>query len=135
MVIHWVTPYSIFMVDKRVGCPRNLWIALQKKLNVRIISPDRPGVGISTFQESRQFLDWGNDIAQLADFLGLNKYSIFGLSGGAPHVLACIISDSLRIENASIVSGATPYDYKGTLKGMWFPVKLVHWFASWKKDK
>lgn len=106
-----------------------------KKLNVRIISPDRPGVGISTFQESRQFLDWGNDIAQLADFLGLNKYSIFGLSGGAPHVLACIISDSLRIENASIVSGATPYDYKGTLKGMWFPVKLVHWFASWKKDK
>lgn len=106
-----------------------------KKLNIRIISPDRPGVGISTFQENRQFLDWGNDITELADFLGLNKYSIFGLSGGAPHVLACIISDSSRIENASIVSGATPYDYKGTLKGMWFPVKLIHWFASWKKDK
>jgi pimeloyl-ACP methyl ester carboxylesterase len=106
-----------------------------KKLNIRIISPDRPGVGISTFQENRQFLDWGNDIAELADFLGLNKYSIFGLSGGAPHVLACLISDSSRIENASIVSGATPYDYKGTLKGMWFPVKLIHWFASWKNDK
>jgi len=105
-----------------------------KKLKIRIISPDRPGVGISTFQENRQFLDWGNDIAELADFLGLNKYSIFGLSGGAPHVLACLISDSSRIENASIVSGATPYDYKGTLKGMWFPVKLIHWFASWKKD-
>ena len=100
-----------------------------KKLNVRIISPDRPGVGISTFQENRQFLDWGNDITELVDFLGLNKYSIFGLSGGAPHVLACLMSDSSRIENASIVSGATPYDYKGTLKGMWFPVKLIHWFA------
>lgn len=106
-----------------------------KKLNIRIISPDRPGIGISTFQENRQFLDWGNDISALADFLGLNKYSIFGLSGGAPHVLACVFSDSSRIENASIVSGATPYDYKGTLKGMWFPVKLIHWFASWKKDK
>lgn len=105
------------------------------KLNVRLISPDRPGVGISTFQENRQFLDWGNDMAQLANSLGLKKYSIFGLSGGAPHVLACLISDSLRIENASIVSGATPYDYKGTLKGMWLPVKLIHWFASWKKDK
>jgi len=106
-----------------------------KKFNIRIISPDRPGIGISTFQDNRQFLDWSNDIAQLADSLGLNKYSVFGLSGGAPHVLACIFADSLRIENASIISGATPYDYKGTLKGMWVPVKLIHWFASLKKDK
>ena len=106
-----------------------------QKLNIRIISPDRPGVGISTFQEERQFLDWGSDIAQLAVSLGLSKYSIFGLSGGAPHVLACIITDSSSIENASIISGATPYDYKGTLKGMWFPVKLIHWFASREKDK
>ncbi len=106
-----------------------------KKLNIRIISPDRPGIGISTFQENRQFIGWGGDVAQLADSLGLSKYSIFGLSGGAPHVLACLISDSSRIENASVISGATPYDYKGTLKGMWFPVKLIHWFASWENDK
>ena len=106
-----------------------------KILNIRIISPDRPGIGISTFQDNRQFMDWGNDITQLANSLKLNKYSVFGLSGGAPHVLACILSDSSRIENASIISGATPYDYKGTLKGMWFPVKLIHWFASLEKDK
>ena len=105
------------------------------KLNIKLISPDRPGIGNSTFQANRQFLDWGNDISQLADSLGLSKYSVFGLSGGAPHVLACIISDSLRIENASIIAGATPYNYKGTLKGMWFPVKIIHWFASWKNDK
>ena len=106
-----------------------------KTLNIRIISPDRPGIGISTFQENRQFLDWGNDIAQLADSLGLDKYSVFGLSGGAPHVLACILTDSSRIEHASIISGATPYDYKGSLKGMWVPVKLIHWFASMKNEK
>ncbi len=106
-----------------------------KKLHVRIISPDRPGVGISTFQDNRQFLDWGNDIVQLADALGLSEYSVFGLSGGAPHVVACILSDSSRIQNASIVSGATPYSYEGTLKGMWFPVKIIHWMASWKNDK
>jgi len=71
----------------------------------------------------------------LADSLGLSKYSVFGLSGGAPHVLACILADSLSIENASIISGATPYNYQGTLKGMWFPVKIIHWLASWKNDK
>ncbi len=106
-----------------------------KKLNIRIISPDRPGIGLSTFQDNRQFLNWGGDVSQLADFLQISKYSVFGLSGGAPHVLACVLSDSSRIDNASIISGATPYNYKGTLKGMWFPVKLIHWIASWKNDK
>ena len=106
-----------------------------RKLNIRIISPDRPGVGLSTFQENRQFLDWGKDIIELADALNLTKFSIFGLSGGAPHVLSCIIYDSTRIENATIISGATPYHYKGSLKGMWFPVKLIHWFSSRSNDK
>ncbi len=106
-----------------------------KKFNIRIISPDRPGIGISTFQAKRQFLDWGNDIRQLADSLGLNKYSVFGMSGGAPHVLACVLTDSLSIVNASIISGASPYNYKGTLKGMWLPVKIIHWLASWSNDK
>lgn len=109
--------------------------SIANNMNVRVISPDRPGVGLSTFQENRQFLDWGKDIAELANSLGLEKYSIFGLSGGAPHVLSCLISDSSRITNASIVSGATPYNYKGTLKGMWFPVKIIHWFASWENGK
>jgi pimeloyl-ACP methyl ester carboxylesterase len=106
-----------------------------KMLNIRIISPDRPGIGLSTFQADRKFLDWGDDIIQLADSLKIIRYSIFGMSGGAPHVLACVFRDSSRIDNASIISGATPYDYKGTLKGMWFPVKLIHWFASMRKDK
>ncbi len=104
------------------------------ELGVRIIAPDRPGVGLSTFQENRSFQSWATDVEQLADSLQLERFSIFGLSGGAPHVLACLVSLSDRIENASIISGATPYNYKGTLKGMWFPVKLIHWFASWKSD-
>jgi pimeloyl-ACP methyl ester carboxylesterase len=106
-----------------------------ERLNIRLISPDRPGIGLSTFQVDRKFLDWGNDIVQLADSMQIKHYSIFGLSGGAPHVLACICNNASRIEKASIVSGATPYNYKGTLKGMWFPVKLIHWFAGMRKDK
>ena len=106
-----------------------------QELNIRIISADRPGVGLSSYYQNRQFIDWGKDISQLADFLQIKKYSVFGLSGGAPHVLSCILTHSSRIENAAIVAGATPYHYKGTLKGMWFPVKVIHWFASWENDK
>lgn len=106
-----------------------------KALGARIISPDRPGIGLSSFQENRTFLNWSDDVNELADSLGIEKYSVFGLSGGAPHVLSCLVNHSDRIINASIVSGATPYDYKGSLKGMWFPVKILHWLASMKSDK
>ena len=36
-----------------------------KELGARIISPERPGIGLSTFQKNRTFLDWGKDINEL----------------------------------------------------------------------
>lgn len=105
-----------------------------KSLNIRLISPDRPGIGLSTFKEDRRFLDWANDIEELANCLGLTNYSIFGLSGGAPHVLACLQTNVERTIKASIISGAAPYNYKNSTKGMWFPVKIIHWLANMKND-
>ncbi|MGB5370146.1 MAG: alpha/beta hydrolase [Flavobacteriaceae bacterium] len=104
------------------------------KLGVRIIAPDRPGVGLSTFQKDRSFLDWAKDIESLAEHLELETFSVFGLSGGAPHVLACAYALPDRILNVSIISGTGPHHYKGKLKGVWFPVKIMHWFATAKKD-
>ncbi|MCW5515298.1 alpha/beta fold hydrolase [Muriicola sp. Z0-33] len=106
-----------------------------KSLNIRIIAPDRPGIGLSSYQSYRTFLDWGKDVEQLADALKLKTFSVFGLSGGAPHVLACSYLIPERIVNATIVSGTAPYDYKGKLKGSWIPIRLMHWFAASKKDK
>ena len=104
------------------------------KLNIKLVAPDRPGIGLSTYHENRQLLDYASDIRELADYLKFEKFSIFGLSGGGPHVLACAYSMPDRIEKVTIVSGTGPNNYKGKLKGMWFPVKLVHWFAASKKD-
>lgn len=105
------------------------------ELGVQLIVPDRPGIGLSSFQVNRTFLGWAKDITVLADSLGVARFSVFGLSGGAPHVLACAHEIPDRIVKTSLVAGAAPYDYKGTKKGMWFPVKLIHWLASRKKDK
>lgn len=105
------------------------------RLGVRIIAPDRPGVGLSSFQENRSFLGWAKDIENLADHLELETFSVFGLSGGAPHVLACAYSFPERLQNVTMVSGTGPHNYKGRLKGVWFPVKIMHWFASSKNDK
>lgn len=105
------------------------------KKGIRIIAPDRPGIGLSSFQENRSFLDWAKDIEHLANHLELKTFSIFGLSGGAPHVLACAYTFPDRLQNVTIVSGTGPHDYNGKLKGVWFPVKLMHWFAISKNDK
>ena len=106
-----------------------------KKLGLRIISPDRPGIGLSTFQKDRSLTDYPSDIIQLADSLNIGTFRVIGLSGGGPHALACAHALPHRVLKVAIVSGAAPYSYKGKLKGAWFPIKLVHWFAASDNDK
>ncbi len=105
------------------------------QLGIKIIAPDRPGIGKSSPHPGRSFVDWADDVRQLADALGIQAFSLLGLSGGAPHVLACAQEIPDRLLRVGIVAGAAPYNYRGTKKGMWLPLKLVHWFASWEKDK
>jgi pimeloyl-ACP methyl ester carboxylesterase len=56
---------------------------------VRLIAPDRPGYGRSTFQPNRRIPGWSSDIEQLTDHLGIDRFAVFGASGGGPYALAC----------------------------------------------
>lgn len=95
------------------------------KANVRLITPDRPGFGLSTFQSNRQLLDWPDDILELAEFLAIDRFSIFGLSGGGPHVLATAHKIPERINKAAIISGTAPPEMPDLYQGMWPPVRLI----------
>lgn len=97
--------------------------------NIRLIAPDRPGFGLSDFQVNRQILDWVTDVCALADNLNINKFSIFGLSGGAPHILALVAPE--RINNAAIISGVAPISAKKRFHGMWFPVRMIFFLAKY----
>ena len=57
-------------------------VDVARKFNIRIISPDRPGHGTSTFQQDRRLIDYPNDISQLAKYLGIARYHVIGQSGG-----------------------------------------------------
>jgi pimeloyl-ACP methyl ester carboxylesterase len=57
--------------------------------NVRVISLDRPGFGRSSGQDRRSFLDWPSDLLALTERLGIDRFAIVGVSGGAPYALAC----------------------------------------------
>ena len=77
--------------------PGASWMPPQLRTGVRLICPDRPGFGRSTFQPGRTLLDWPSDVEQLADHLGLDQFGLIGHSGGGPHALACAAALPERI--------------------------------------
>ena len=64
---------------------------LLAKLHIRLITPDRPGIGLSTPSRDRTVADWAADVRQLTDhLLGVGQpFSILGFSAGATYALAC----------------------------------------------
>lgn len=77
-------------------------------LGVRIIAPDRPGIGLSPHQPDRRLLDWPPVMAELADALGLSCFRVLGLSGGAPYALATAWALPERVQAVGVISGAPP---------------------------
>src|SRR5882762_10659282 len=55
--------------------------AAARELNLRIISPDRPGVRNSSLQRERKLLDWPPLLAELADKMGISQFRVLGISG------------------------------------------------------
>ncbi|QNR25590.1 alpha/beta fold hydrolase [Croceimicrobium hydrocarbonivorans] len=106
-----------------------------REMGLRIIAPDRPGIGYSDPQANRNFADYALDMEELCNQLHLDSVYLLALSGGAPHLLACALRFPGRIKGASIVAGASPLNYKGSKKGMWFPLRMIHWAASLKNSR
>ncbi len=75
---------------------------------VRLICPERPGFGRSTYQPGRNLLDWSSDVEQLADRLDLGRFRLVGHSGGGPHALACAAALPERITRVAAVSSVAP---------------------------
>ena len=78
---------------------------------VRLISPDRPGIGWSSPQPQRTPRDWADDIRSLLDELGLDKATIVAHSGGGPYALACALYLADRLKAVGLVAGS-PLDYR-----------------------
>jgi len=94
--------------------------AAARELGVRIISPDRPGICESAFQADRKLLDWPHVLEQLVDQLGLKRFHILAISGGAPYAYVAALRMPERVRGIAIVSGALPIvdlsDHGGLLR-------------------
>ena len=75
---------------------------------VRLVLVDRPGYGLSDHQPGRRLLDWPGDVAQVADALGVERFAVFGMSGGGPHAAACGYALPERVSAVGLVSSPGP---------------------------
>ncbi len=108
------------------------------KKNIRVIGIDRPGIGLSDFKKNRTLLDWPDDVVELADALGIDKFAVEGISGGGPYVAACAYKIPKRLTSCGIISGVASKDLEIEEKMRIFSVirifpwlfKLMIWFQS-----
>ena len=99
------------MPGSRVG-PRPRGIGLYLG-GVRMIAYDRPGFGGSTRREGRSVAHSAEDVADLADHLGLERFAVVGRSGGTPHALACAALLPERVTRAAALASFAPVDLLG----------------------
>jgi len=95
---------------------RNPDDALTASLGVRWIAADQPGVGGSSPQPGRHMVDWGSDMEELADALGLGAFNVAGHSGGGPHTLAIAARLPDRVGKVALASPVAPFDEPGVTK-------------------
>jgi pimeloyl-ACP methyl ester carboxylesterase len=80
------------------------------ELGIRMISYDRPGYGGSDPKPERLVVDAADDVAALADHLGIDTFAVMGTSGGGPHALACSARLGDRVRRVGVVVGGAPSD-------------------------
>lgn len=105
---------------------------MAKEWGFRIITPDRPGIGLSQPDPDRNLLNDARDIGWLADALQIERFGIFGWSSGGPVTLASTYCFPERITFAASMSGYTnfaefPKGRDMLLRTGWPLPKLAQW--------
>ena len=73
--------------------------------HLRIIAPDRPGMARSPYRSLREMTDWPTTVANLADHLGFETFSMVGVSAGGAYTLVCAKLLPKRVRRAAICCG------------------------------
>src|SRR4051812_34662789 len=73
----------------QTGAPLEPLLSASAARGIRLVSYGRPSYGGSTPRPGRSVASAAEDVAGIADELGLGRFAVMGASGGGPHALAC----------------------------------------------
>lgn len=102
-----------------------------RRLGVRLIAPDRPGMGLSDLKAGRSIGDWPDDLVRLADALGIERFGVAGVSGGGPYALACALRIPERLRSVGVISGVGPVAGPDATAGLDRTHRLI--FGVWRR--
>ena len=90
------------------GCPDTRHAAFPgdeaaQRTGVRLISVNRPGYGWSD-EAAATHGSVADDVAAVADLLGIERYAVLGMSIGGPYALACAVRHPGRVTAAGVVA-------------------------------
>lgn len=89
-----------------------------RAMGVRVIAPDRPGIGLSSPKQGYTLEDVAADMAELADGLGLDRFAMLAWSGGGPYGLATAAALGDRVSALAMVAPAGLLDTRASRRGM-----------------
>ncbi len=101
------------------GLQGSLFDTHAKQHGMRLICPDRPGIGSSDLQPGRALSDWQDTLTQLAAHVGADNWHVIGWSGGGPYVLIAALLMPQRLLSANIICGAPPLTFLGDREMFW----------------
>jgi pimeloyl-ACP methyl ester carboxylesterase len=80
---------------------------------IRLVTYERPGYGGSTRDEGRDIAACAADVAAVCDALGIERFCVWGVSGGGPHALATAALLPDRVAAAAALAPVAPFDAEG----------------------
>ncbi len=130
-----------------ISCRLDIAFAAEEfaRRGLRIIAPDRPGIGLSDRQPDRTLLNWAKDVEQLLTILELTKIPVFGWSLGSAYVFPCtyysphLFSRSVTVGSCAVFDSPQYIDQLGLSidrfivrcpKSLRWVLKLVLYFSG-----
>ncbi|OXM55453.1 alpha/beta hydrolase [Amycolatopsis thailandensis] len=92
-----------------IGAPPSPLFPAAERLGLRWVSYDRPGYGGSSPRPGRDVASAASDVEKIADALEIERFAVYGHSGGGPHAFACAALLPERVSAMVGVASMAPH--------------------------
>ena len=94
------------LADSRLSA--RSFAAAARELGLRLVAPDRPGIGGTDARRLNQVVDWVPEATLVLDMLAAGPVALLGVSGGGAFAAACAAEMPHRVRNLLLISPLGP---------------------------
>jgi len=108
------------LADSRLSA--RLFGSAAGELGLRLVAPDRPGIGGTDPRRLRRLADWVEDAALVLDAAVAGPAALLGVSAGGPFAAACAARLGGRVRSLTLIAplGAPGWPTRGMAQGQRF---------------